>query len=215
MSSPIPHPPPGSLISGLGFVPFPSCSFPQRQQRRQPQQQQELQQQKQQQPSRSQKSGVSRIVGSEPEWEQEWSWPRRSTEPSQDSQATSCLHSHCQTSREERPRTHSPRSPRYLILGSSGRGSHRCPWDCWGRGVGHLGPPTLKSSPQLPPGCPDNLPMSLSPFSFHPFPGSPVSLLPPRSLLWGAQQMEQEIWTLCLPLSPCSLDPEASPLGKL
>lgn len=67
-----PSPPLGSLISGLGFVPFPSCSFPQRQQQqRQPQQQQEQQQQKQQQPSSSQDSGVSRIVRSEPEWEQE------------------------------------------------------------------------------------------------------------------------------------------------
>lgn len=27
---PNPPSPPGSLISGLGFVPFPSCSFPQR-----------------------------------------------------------------------------------------------------------------------------------------------------------------------------------------
>lgn len=54
-----PIPPPGSLISGLGFVPFPSCSFPQRQQRRQQQRRQQKQQeQPRHPPTSSQDSGV-------------------------------------------------------------------------------------------------------------------------------------------------------------
>ena len=120
---PNPPSPPGSLISGLGFVPFPSCSFPQRQQRRRQEQQQQQQQEQQPPPPPADPQpglrSQSRILGSEPEWEQECSWPRRGAEPSSDPQATPCQHSQCQTSREQRLKTPSPLSPRYRTLGSS------------------------------------------------------------------------------------------------
>lgn len=157
-----PIPPPGSLISGLGFVPFPSCSFPQRQQRRRQEQQQEQQQEQPPPPPADPQPGLrsqSRILGSEPEWEQECSWPRRGAEPSPDPQATPCQHSQCQTSREERLKTPSPLPPGTGPSGAlSGRDSHSRLWDGWGQGVGHLGPPCICPDPQHPLACPDNLP---------------------------------------------------------
>ncbi|XP_043738687.1 transcription factor Sp7 isoform X3 [Cervus elaphus] len=93
-----------------------------RQQRRRQEQQQEQQQEQPPPPPADPQPGLrsqSRILGSEPEWEQECSWPRRGAEPSPDPQATPCQHSQCQTSREERLKTPSPLSPSSLHLPGS------------------------------------------------------------------------------------------------
>lgn len=171
----------------MGFVPFPSCSFPQRQQRRRQEQQQQQQQEQQPPPPPADPQpglrSQSRILGSEPEWEQECGWPRRGAEPSSDPQATPCQHSQCQTSREERLETPSPLSPRYRTLGSSvWEGFPQLSMVWLGAGCGAPGPTLHLPRPSAPPACPDTLPC---PYPSC-FPGSPVSPLPPRSLLWGS-----------------------------